>query len=223
MIRDAFTQAEVSGARRTVLAHSDLMKNTRPTPSSRHLAGFHRFPELAPLHAFLTDNAAVRHQIGSLLGDAPRTIGLSDITINRSQAWHKDLLRGRYRHYLGEGDVCALHHGKVFKVIVYLQDSTSLQVIEGSHRIDISLTSDRSAVPSPEIPVTRVDAKKGDAVIIDVCTTHRGSEESAYESAESQKYPRILVSTVFGRVGCPFTERMEAGNAARLVDWMHRC
>jgi hypothetical protein len=26
-----------------------------------------------------------------------RTIGLSDITINRSQDWHKDLLRGKYR------------------------------------------------------------------------------------------------------------------------------
>jgi hypothetical protein len=219
---DAFDTGTVEEARRVVLAHTDLMKRTRPTPTARHLAGFHRFPALEPLHEVLTGNPLVTGALEELLGAPLRTIGLSDINIDRSQQWHKDLLRGRYRSYLGDDEVCAHHHGKAFKVILYLQDSSSLQVVPGSHRRDIDLADDEHAIPGPDDPVVTVAARAGDAVIIDLCTTHRGADEATYLSQAPGTPARILVSTVFTRAECDFADRLEAGNAARLADWSHR-
>jgi len=198
------------------------MKRTRPTLSARHLAGFHRFPDLEPLHVVITGNPMVTESLHALLGAPLRTIGLSDITINRSQHWHKDLLRGRYRDFLEPGAVCANNHGKAFKVIMYLQDSSSLQVVTGSHLHDIDLDSDDHAIPGPNDPVTPVPVRSGDAVIIDLCTTHRGTDEATYLHAPADTPPRILISTVFTRTQCDFADRLEAGNAARLVDWARR-
>lgn len=50
IIPGVFSLAEIERARAHVLAHMDLMKNTRPTPTSRHLAGFDQYPLLEPLH-----------------------------------------------------------------------------------------------------------------------------------------------------------------------------
>lgn len=211
--------AEIDQARETVLAHLDLMKNTRPSPSSRHLAGFHQFPALEPLHGLITGNPHAREVMNHLLGPDHRTIGLSDITVNRSQQWHKDVLRGRFRHFLDGEQPCAQHHGKVFKVILYLQDSTSLHVVPGSHRQDVQLEDDTFAVPSDERHVTQVKTQAGDLVIIDICTTHRGSPETAFDEPQASQNPKMLISTVFGRPNCDFAERMERGNAERLAFW----
>lgn len=219
VIRAAFDPEEIGHARRTVLANVDLMKNTRPTPSSRHLAGFHRFPTLESMHFLITENEQIRAVMTGLVGTDCRTIGLSDITINRSQQWHKDLLRGQFRHHLQDDDPCAKHHGKLFKVIVYLQDSSSLHVVPGSHRRDVSLESDLFAIPNLDAPVSQISAQAGDAVVIDICTTHRGSEEEAFESQGAIDHPKILVSTVFGPSACEFADQMELGNAARLSWW----
>lgn len=221
VIPQAFGADEIARARTLVLSHLHLMHNTRPTPSSRHLAGFHRFAELDELHRLITANRLVLHHLRQLLGDRLRTIGLSDITVNRSQPWHKDLLRGPFQ--LADGDrLCEQHHGKLFKVIAYLQDSQSLHVVPGSHRVDIPLESDDSAVPSAAQPVHTVNATAGDAVVIDICTTHRGSSEDAFADPLVLSEPRILVSTVFGAEGCAFAERMAQGNAARLAAWVQR-
>ena len=222
VIAGAFDAAAVDDARHVVLAHTDLMKRTRPTPSARHLAGFHRFPALEPLHGVLTGNPMVTAHLHALLGTQLRTIGLSDITIDRSQPWHKDLLRGPYRSFLEPDGVCANNHGKAFKVIMYLQDSSSLQVIVGSHLHDVDLNNDEHAVPRPGDSVIPVPVRRGDAVIIDLCTTHCGADEATYLAAAPGAPPRILVSTVFTRADCEFADRLEAGNAARLADWARR-
>jgi hypothetical protein len=219
VLRAAFTPDQINSARQTVLAHVDLMKNTRPTASSRHLAGFHRFPALESLHQLLTGNRHTNEALTNLLGPDYRTIGLSDITINRSQQWHKDLLRGRFSHYLDDERPCANNHGKLFKVILYTQDSNSLLVVPGSHRQDISLESDTFAIPAADVPVSRVETRAGDAVVIDICTTHRGSSEEAFESQVVSDSPKILISTVFGRSNCSFVDSMERGNAERLSWW----
>lgn len=221
VVPGAFDRATVDDARRLALAHTALMKRTRPTPSARHLAGFHRFPALEPLHGSITANRVVTSRLHALLGTQLRTIGLSDITIDRSQPWHKDLLRGAYRDFLEPG-VCTNHHGKAFKVIMYLQDSSSLEVVPGSHRREIDLDSDDHAIPGPDDPVLTVPVRRGDAVIIDLCTTHRGADEAAYLGRPPDAPPRILVSTVFTRAECDFADRLEAGNAARLADWARR-
>ncbi len=80
----AIKSEEIDEARQTVLSHTELLKNTRPTTSSRHLAGFHQFPVLEPLHQLITGNRRVQEVTAGLLGADYRTIGLSDITINRS-------------------------------------------------------------------------------------------------------------------------------------------
>lgn len=219
VLRAVIEPEAIDEARQTVLSHTALLKNTRPTKSARHLAGFHQFPVLEPLHQLITGNQRVQEVTSGLLGADYRTIGLSDITMNRSQQWHKDLLRGRFRHYVDEGNPCELHHGKLFKVIVYLQDSSSLHYVPGSHRHDISLESDHFAVPGDEVPVKQITTRSGDAVFIDICTTHRGSTEEACQSQDVSDNPRILISTVFGRSGCDFAERMELGNAERLSYW----
>lgn len=218
----AFDAASIDRARALVLAHTDLMKRTRPTPSARHLAGFERFPALEPLHAEIVDNAIVAAALHELLGPSLRTIGLSDITIDRSQQWHKDLLRGDYRRFLGSVEPCAHHHGEAYKVIWYLQGSSSLQVVPGSHRHDIDLSGDEHAIPGPEVSVASVPVEAGDAVIIDLCTTHRGADEATYLDRTADAPARILVSAVFTAVDSDFADRLEAGNAARLADWDRR-
>lgn len=217
-----FSPDEIERARQQVLDNVALMRNTRVTPSSRHLAGFHRYPALEPLHAMMTGNPMIRSQMERLLGQDMRTIGLSDITINRSQQWHKDVLRGKYAGMMHNDAPCSAYHGTVFKVIVYLQDSSSLKVIPGSHQQDIPLDNDNQAIPSDETPVETLSVAGGDVVIIDICTTHRGSEESAFQGPDAERHPKILISTVFGRADCEFTDRMEQGNAVRLADWMDR-
>ncbi len=59
----------------------------------------------------------------------------------------------------------------------------------------------------------------GDAVILDICTTHRGSAEEAFSSLEPGDRGRILVSTVISAVDCRFAHQMESGVAVRVCDW----
>lgn len=221
VIPGVFDGDTIESARHLVMDHSHIMPNTRPTPSSRHLAGFHDYPGLAPLQKMLTENVWVSEAMKRLCNGNMRTIGLTDITVNRSQQWHKDLLRGEFLDYLGDEFPCRKWHGSVFKVIAYLQDSNSLQILPSSHQQDISLDSDEPAIPSDDRGVI-LPARAGDAVIIDICTTHRGATEAVFASTSVEKYPKILVSTVFGETGAPLTERMEQGNSARLASWRSR-
>lgn len=222
VLEGVFSADDIARAREQVIAHQDLMSNTRELASSRHLAGFHRYPQLEPLHLMLTAEPEIQKSVRALCGDKVRTIGLSDITVNRSQQWHKDILRGKFRPLMGTDTPCAEHHGTLFKAIVYLQDSASLKVIPGSHTVDISMDSDADAIPDGSIAVKAINARRGDVVLIDICTTHRGSRHEDFDPEEASVNPKILVSTVFGDGSSPFTQRMEVGNLSRLMDWMER-
>ena len=57
VVLEGLSPAAVEDARRRVVDNAHLLKNTRPNPSSGHLAGFHRYPELEALHRVLM----VRH------------------------------------------------------------------------------------------------------------------------------------------------------------------
>ena len=220
IIPEVFSQSDIDFARERVLTNLHLMKNTRSTVSSRHLAGFHRYPILEQLHSMITSHPVIQSYLTELCGEHMRTIGLSDITVNRSQQWHKDLLRGKFQHLLGAHNKCSSCHGAVYKVLVYLQDSTSLQFIPGSHKQDIALDNDNQAIPADLSQVKSISARAGDAVILDICTTHRGSKEEVFLSDEIKENPRILISTVFGAADSEFTDVMEAGNAQRLSEWI---
>ncbi len=215
-----FAEPVVRSVRSLITDNLPLLRNTRPTPSSLHLAGFHRYPEFENLHSLLSCNRTVSDFLRFVLdGDHLRNIGISDITINRSQQWHKDLLRGPYESYL-EDDVVWRPLGEVFRLVMYLQDSSGLKIVPGSHLEPISLRSDDHAVPVDETRVFNVPVRAGDVVVMDVRTSHRGNEESDFEKQPDLQ--RILVATTLGADSSALTDQLEYGNAYRLKDWMQR-
>jgi hypothetical protein len=223
VLEDVFDRETVRVSREQVMEHRSLYKNTRPTPSSRHLAGFHRYPELESLHTLLTGNKKVLNFMKLVLGgQQARSIGLSDITINRSQHWHKDLLRGKYAHYLNGVEIWDRECAGVYKLLMYLQDGRSLKIVRGSHRVSLSLESDQYAEPSDSAGVVDVSFKAGDVVVMDIRTSHRGSTEEVFLSGVYDNDPKILVSTALGVDGGKLTDAMEIGNARRLIDWQDR-
>ena len=220
VLENVFDADTIARTREQILAHRDLYPNTRPTPSSGHLASFHRYPELEALHTLLAGNDRVRHFLRLAMGGRrARTIGLSDITINRSQHWHKDLLRGKYEAYLDGVDIWSPESGAVYKALMYLQDGASLHVVRGSHAVPLSLDNDEQAEPGDGDEVMTVPVKAGDVMIMDIRTSHRGSEESAFASGAFDDEPKILVSTALGTDGGKLTDAMEIGNARHLIDW----
>lgn len=222
VLKSVFTPAAVASARHLVLANLSLFKNTRPTPSSAHLAGFHRFPALEPLHTLITGNSLILAMMDAACGgDQVQTIGLSDITVNRSQPWHKDLLRGKFKQYLQGVPIYSAGHG-LYKALVYLQAGASLRVMPGSHLQASPLDSDKDSEPGDDDLVEVVPVEAGDVVIMDIRLNHRGSPEQAFHGDAVVDNPKILVSTVFGACNNPLTHAMEEGNFHRLMDWMAR-
>ena len=223
VLEGVFDRKTIDLSREQVMEHWSLYKNTRPTPSSRHLAGFHRYPELESLHSLLAGNKKVLDFMRLALdGQQVRCIGLSDITINRSQHWHKDLLRGKYAVYLNGVDIWDCECPGVYKLLMYLQDGRSLKIVRGSHRVPLSLKSDECAEPSDNADVVDVSVKAGDVAVMDIRTSHRGSTEEVFLSGAYNDNPKILLSTALGLDGGKLTDAMEFGNARRLMDWHDR-
>ncbi len=223
VLRGVFGKDVIASARRSVLDNRHLFRNTRSTPSSRHLAGFHRFPSLEPLHAVMTSNPIIREFVDlAVAGENVRSIGLSDITINRSQDWHVDLLRGKYKHHLDGAAIWGSTGGGVYKVFLYLNDTNSLQVAIGSHLRPVSLDDDRFAIPGEKAEVISPSISAGDVVIMDIRCSHRGADEEAYASGKWDHDPSILISTALGGENRQLTSAMEIGNFFRLTDWWKR-
>jgi hypothetical protein len=224
VLRGVFDPVEVEACRLRILQHLKLFRNTRPSSSALHLAGFHRFPELENLHTLLTGHPAIRRFFEVMFNNvAAQTIGLSDITINRSQCWHKDLLRGKFSNWLNDPEVIwGENGGGVYKVLFYLQAGSSLKVIRGSHQLPISLQDDRSSEPDETSPVVSIPVEPGDVVIMDIRMTHRGASEEVYASGKYDHDPRILISSAMGSTAKPLTRAMEKGNFQRLMEWMDR-
>jgi len=224
VLRGVFNANDVEIFRQRVRDNLALFRNTRPSSSALHLAGFHRFPELETLHTQLAGSPVLQRFFEAVEGDpSMQTIGLSDITINRSQCWHKDLLRGKFATWLDDREmIWGENGGGVYKVLFYLQPGSSLKVIRGSHRIPIPLDDDHASEPDEQSPVVSIPVEPGDIVIMDIRMTHRGATEEVYASGKYDNDPRILVSTAMGAARKPLTRAMEIGNFHRLVDWMQR-
>lgn len=218
-----YSPSAIDDARAQVLANFALLKNTRPNPASGHLAGFHRYPAVARLHDSLIENRELRTIVESAAGDDDvRPIGLSDITVNRSQEWHVDLLRGQYQPYL-DADICwGSEGGGVYKALLYLQPGDSLRVVPGAHRRMIPLESDRNSEPADPSDSISIAVGSGDIVLMDIRLPHRGSTEDEMRGGTALASPKILISTVLGGVNRPLTAAMEAGNRERLRDWDRR-
>ena len=214
------TPAQVEEARTCVVENARLLRNTRPNPSAGHLAGFHRYPEVEPLHRLVSCNPLVLEILRETSGSsAVRSIGLSDITVNRSQPWHVDLLRGKYRHHLTPEICWGDDGGGVYKVLLYLQPGATLRVLPGAHRKPLPLDDDRKSEPVEADELEAIEVSAGGIVLMDIRLPHRGSSEEELSNAEFARNPKILVSTVLGGDRKPLTEAMERGNLERLLDW----
>jgi len=206
--------------RKRVVANLGIMGNTRPNPTSRHLAGFHRYPALEPLHQMMTSNGALIGTLTEVYKSADFvTIGLADITVNRSQPWHTDLLRGKYARFLSPEMCWGAQGGGCLKALLYLQNGKSLKVIPGSHLTQLPLSDDKFTIPTEDQRVQSVEVQVGDIVLMDIRLIHRGSTEEHLQAENLAADPKILVSTVFGAQGALLTHAMQIGNAHRMVEW----
>jgi hypothetical protein len=169
----------------------------------------------------LVTNSEIRSFINDALGGMDSvTIGLSDITINRSQEWHCDLLRGAFSSYLNEEVCWGPRGGGVYKALLYLQEGKSLATVPGSHARKTSLDNDQCVIPKDLDSISHVSVNPGDVVIIDLRLIHRGSTEAEMQPLTLADNAKILISTVFGGVDYPLTNAMEVGNFHRLMAWI---
>lgn len=196
------------------------MGQTRSVSHSFHLAGFHRFPALSTLHGRIVDKPIINAFLSTYF-DQKRyySIGLSDITINRSQQWHTDLLRGQYAGFLAGIDPWSPTNGSCLKALVYLQDGESLQVVPGSHSNPSPLDDIQLANVVETQEIAPVKVKAGDVVMMDIKVLHRGSTDEAMSNPALRQSPKILISTVFGPIASEFAQAMQIGNAYRTADW----
>jgi hypothetical protein len=220
VIRGAFDDSTIGRIRHIIIENLDLMSNTRPTKTARHIAGFHRFPCFETIHTAITANSELRLVLDGIYRECQViSLGLSDITINRSQPWHTDLLRGDYSKHL-TSEVCWGSTARpCLKALVYLQDGASLQVVSGSHMHPIELSNDRNAIPAHDAKIEAVEAKAGDVILMDIRTIHRGSTEAEMASTNLGADAKILISTVFGDRYSKLAQAMQKGNAERMVNW----
>jgi len=210
----------IADARECIIDNIALFKNTRPNPGSGHLAGFHRHPRLEQLHGLVSTNEAALEVLREATGSvAIRSIGLSDITVNRSQQWHVDLLRGKYRHHLDPTICWGPDGGGLYKVLLYLQPGNSLKVVPGAHTKPIALDSDRESEPLDGAEVRSVEVESGSLVVMDIRLPHRGATEEELSNPGFLAEPKMLITTVLGDARKPLTKAMEIGNMERMSDW----
>ena len=134
ILRSVFPDPTIERFRALTIMNLDIMGRTREAEHSRHLAGFHRFPALATLHSEIASNRKIYDTLSDYYeGRAYYAIGLSDITVNRSQQWHTDLLRGKYSEFLKDGSPWVETRGSCIKALVYLQAGNSLRVLPRFH------------------------------------------------------------------------------------------
>ena len=211
---------KIGQLRREVLDNIHLMSNTRPTKSAFHIAGFHRHLELEHLHCEIAGNERVLETLNAIYDQGSVVaLGITDITINRSQPWHTDLLRGKYAHFLDKAICWNMAVSPCLKALVFLQDCESLEVVPGSHVLPVDLSSDLNVVPQDMTKAKCVSAKTGDVILMDIRLIHRGATEDKMSSKGLDDNAKILISTVFGEASSPLAQSMQVGNMRRLIDW----
>lgn len=221
VLPSVFTEAEIEIFRAATTKDLGRMGRTRGISHSYHLAGFHRFPSLTAIHTRITENDRLTRFLTACYGDTPYyALGLSDITVNRSQHWHTDLLRGRYSHFLDHCTPWSKEAGVCLKALVYLQDGSSLRLVPRSHLSPLPLDDAAlECLADTEDDIVRVEVRAGDVVMMDIRALHRGSTDDDMRSTTLVQHPKILVSTVFGPIASPLSCAMAIGNAHRMADW----
>lgn len=219
-LKAVFRPDEVAHFRDKVLQNLDQMGRTRSASHSHHLAGF---PTFAKLHAELATHPTVTAFLSHVFDQDPYlSIGLSDITVNRSQHWHTDLLRGPYAQHLEGIDPWAPTVGPCIKVLLYLQPGKSLRIVRGSHLSPTPLDDAALEQLAQSVTVDRLELETGDVVMMDLRALHRGSTDEEMAATAGGAQSKILMSTVFAPLSSPLSQAIQVGNAHRMVDWDRR-
>jgi len=220
ILENIFNSSQLKKYRKKIFDHLDLFPNTRPSPNSRHLAGFHRFDELVEIDSDIRSNNKIEDFFNHIgIEEKWIPIGLTDITINRSQHWHTDLLRGKYESHINIDNVYGINGGGVYKILLYLQEGKNLKVIPGSHKVFSPLDDHASESFASQNNVKTLKLNQGDIIIMDIRLQHRGASEDEMMSKELDDNAKILISTVIGRSSKTLTHQMILGNTYRQTDW----
>ena len=220
ILPQVFGAADIARFRAAVMREAETMGQTRNVAHARHLAGFHRFPKFAGLHAELVAEPGVNALLDRYYGgDSFYAIGLTDITINRSQHWHTDLLRGTYSHFLQDDLPWQAGERGCIKALVYLQSGKSLRIVPGSHLSPTPLDDVALERMAEQGSYAVLDVAAGEVVMIDIRSLHRGSTDAEMAAPALAHNPKILISTVFGAIHSRFAQAMQIGNAHRMQDW----
>jgi len=219
-IPSAFPIATIEDFRNIVIGGLSRMGQTRAVAHSRHLAGFDRFSQFAGIAKAIRENPAVVAFLAAAFGpNKALEIGLTDITVNRSQNWHTDLLRGPYASSLAGCDPWAKDESPCLKVLVYLQPGKSLRLLPGSHLRPSPLDDGQIADSVEQATTMQLDIATGDVVVLDLRTVHRGSTDEEMADPRLAETPKILISMVFGATGSRFAQAMRDGNLCRMAHW----
>lgn len=142
-------------------------------------------------------------------GDDYRFCAHNDVGVNRTVAWHKDRLNGKYRKF-EKHDIFAKTKGETFqivKVLTYLEshedDDHALMLIPGSHV--------KRKMGNPKDGI-RMHPSFGDTLIFDQRISHKGQGSKVTDSSK-----RILVSLGFGKNN-HYTDEFEKGTKHRQRD-----
>ncbi|MEE9387548.1 MAG: hypothetical protein V3U96_02975 [Paracoccaceae bacterium] len=220
VVKGVFSPDKIANFRDILTQNLDEMGQTRNVAHSFHLAGFHRFSKFDWVTEQIETNPAILDFLRDYYcGSSFSTLGLSDITINRSQQWHTDLLRGQYAKYLDGVNPWARPKGDCIKALVYLQNGKSLRIVQNSHRYPSPFDDRAIADVAQAKNVTQLSVRAGDVVMLDIRAIHRGSTDAEMSDPKLSENPKILLSTVFGRTKSAFSEAMRIGNADRMQDW----
>lgn len=223
VLNSVFGAEAIARFRDTTIRNLDQMGQTRAEDHSYHLAGFHRFTTFANMHADLVQAAPITEFLAEFFeSERQCAIGLSDITVNRSQHWHTDLLRGPFATYLEGVDPWAQSNKSCIKALVYLQAGKSLRIVRGSHLTPSPLDDDALDRLAQTVDSEQLEINAGDVVMMDIRALHRGSTDIELSDPSLKDDPKILVSTVFGENNSPLCQAMQIGNAHRLVSWDSR-
>lgn len=206
--------------RTTTLQNLHLFGQTRRARHSYHLAGFHRFQPFHEINDEIAQNSYITNFFGAQFQGAPyRPVGLSDITINRSQHWHTDLLRGRFAGYLDGVNPWQTPDSTCIKALAYLQSGKSLRVVRGSHLQPTPLDDDALDALAQSSHVEQLEIMAGDVVMMDIRTLHRGATEAEADNPALAENPKILIASVFGPADDALSQAMAVGNAHRMAEW----
>lgn len=220
VLRGVFDAASIMKFRETTLNNLGEMGQTRNVGHSYHLAGFHRFPCFSDIHTQMLQSRMINDFLHDFFaGDRYMAIGLSDITINRSQHWHTDLLRGEYAKYLENVDPWAHSRGPCIKALAYLQPGKSLRIVRGSHLSSSPLNDAELEELAHSQNVEQLEINAGDVVMMDIRALHRGSTDDEMNNPALASDPKVLLSSVFGRTSSAFSRAMQIGNAHRMAAW----